>query len=148
MEKLAPYLFATVTVSIFALIQTINRKLALEEIEVFVLIVFSTFFIALMGFLGWIWVENPLDKIFQVKPEHWAWLIFIGFINAIAIWFMFQALLQITSAEFNLMNLLAPIFAAIFSFFLLSEKPTYHLLIGLFFMSIGLYFVLFKPKLF
>lgn len=138
MNQLNGILIVTLSTTLYALIFTLTKK-ANQQIPPFMVMAISMFVLFACSFIASIIFE----KIFSFKVDtikaNLSVLILIGVVNFFAFWLLILGYKYFEVWQIGLFQILIPVLAGIFAYFILGEKLTTNLFIGLAIMSVGLY---------
>ncbi len=95
--------------------------------------------IPLMLFL----IYSPeLKYFFNYKPDEWFWILFLGIIcTGVGIWLLFEGISRLEVSKGMSFAFFKPIFAAILSFFILSELPSPILIISIIIIIVSIFLI-------
>ncbi|HVF69401.1 MAG TPA: DMT family transporter [Xanthomonadales bacterium] len=143
MNQLTGIIIVTISTACYALLYPLLKK-ANQQIPPFTVMSISMFVLFALSFLASIIFEGGFNLRDQDLKESILLLILVGAINCVGFWLGIQGYKYFPLWQQTMFTLLTPVLAGIFAYFILGEKLTVNLFIGLAVMSIGL-FIAVKP---
>lgn len=141
MEKLIGAGIVTASIALYALLYPLLKK-ANQELPPLTIMALSMLVLFLLSALGSIFLEHSLQIKQNIIKSHVTTLIIVGVVNFFAFWLAIYGFKYFPVWQQNMFYLLSPIFAGIFAYFLLGEKISANLFIGLAIMGVGLFIAL------
>lgn len=122
----------------YALLHPLLKK-AGQQVPPFTVMAISMFVLFILSLLASVFVEGSLSLKGGAAKINLPILIIIGIVNFLAFWLLLLSYKYFPVWQINMFALLTPIIAGVLSYFILGEKLTVNLFIGLLFMGVGLY---------
>jgi len=126
---------------LYALLQPLFKK-AGQQIPPFTVMAISMFVLFTLSLLASIFVEGSFSLKIESIRASIPILITIGLINFVSFWLLLLGYKYFPVWQVTMFGLLTPVIAGIFAYFILGEKITVNLFIGLIVMGIGLFIAL------
>jgi drug/metabolite transporter (DMT)-like permease len=140
-DKFIGILIISISTILYALVLPLLKKTN-QQLPPFTTIAISMFTLFLLAALSSIFLENGLHIKTSIIKNNLQILITAGAINFIAFWLAILAFKYMTVWQQDMFSLITPIVAGVFAYFLLGEKMSPNLFIGLIIMGTGLYIAL------
>lgn len=138
MNKLAGFLIVTVATTLYALLYPLTKK-ANQHIPPFMVMAISMFVLFALSLIASLLFEKGFNFKGDDVRTSVLILIILGAVNFIAFWLIILGYKYFEVWQIGLFSLLTPVLAGIFAYFILGEKLTINLFIGLAIMAVGLY---------
>ncbi|HEX8966177.1 MAG TPA: DMT family transporter [Patescibacteria group bacterium] len=129
---------ATLSTVFYALLWPLFKK-GSEKLPAFTVMTISMFVLFLTSLILSILFENSLHLKFGSLKVYIFFALLAGAVNVLAFWLEIQGFKFMPVWQQTLIGLLLPVFAAIFSFFILGEQLSINLFIGLAIIGVGLF---------
>ncbi len=129
---------ATLSTVFYALLWPLFKK-GSEKLPAFTVMAISMFILFLSSLILSIFFENSLHLKLSSLKTYIVFALLAGAVNVLAFWLEIQGFKYMPVWQQTLIGLLLPVFAAIFSFFILGEALSIKLFIGLLIIGIGLF---------
>ena len=138
MNQLTGVLIMTISVTLYALIFAITKK-ANQQIPPFMVMAISMFVLFTCSFIASIIFEKFFSFRIDTIKANLSVLILIGIVNFFAFWLLILGYKYFEVWQIGLFQILTPVLAGIFAYFILGEKLSANLFFGLAIIATGLY---------
>lgn len=143
MDKLTGIALATSATILYALLFPLFKK-AGDKVPPFAVMMVSTFTLFLCALIASLFFESSFYKKGGFTQYESGLLIITGLINLIAFWLSLLAYKHMPIWQYTMFGLMTPVVTGIFAYYILGEKISANLFIGLAIMAVGL-FVAVRP---
>ena len=138
MNKFYGSLLILISTTGYALLYALEKKVS-SKLPPFTLMAISMFVLFLISLVAAVFFENGLHFRWEEHRSQIGILILVGVINFIAFWLLIEGYKYMPIWQQSMFTLLTPVLAGIFAYFILGEKMSPMLFIGLAIMGIGLF---------
>lgn len=141
MATYLPYLYLFIAVVVYASLDVYAKKVV-PDFPVFLFMALTTLILSIGAFVFHFILEKntPLTNL---SPSHWLALAGFGLLNLLGFWLYMKGISDAPITTYKLLGLLSPIIVGVLGYYVLSEDINWsNILIGLCFISVGLYFSL------
>lgn len=138
MNQSTGIIIATLSTVFYALIWPLIKKSS-EKIPAFTTMAISMFVLFISSLILSILFENSIHLKFASLKTYIIFALLAGAVNVVGFWLEIQGFKYMPIWQQTLISLLLPVFAAVFSFFILGERLSINLFIGLIIIGAGLF---------
>lgn len=138
MNLITGLFFALSQTILYALIVPISKK-ASQQVPPFTVMTISMFVLFILSLFASIFFQGGISFKNEGFKAALPLLIAFGIINFFAFWFVLIAYKYFPVWQITMFGLLTPVVAGFFAYFILGEKVTINLFVGLSIMAVGLF---------
>ena len=138
MEKITGIAIVFTSTVLYSSLYPLLKK-ANQQLPPFTTMALAMLSLFILATLASIFLENGLHTKMSLIKSNFSLIIIIGIVNFIAFWLAILGFKYMSIWQQNMFYVIDPVAAAIFAYFILGEKITINLFLGLFIMAIGLF---------